>query len=456
MDMSSRPNDRAAIVEEVRKCHAARVKVAVADMDGILRGKCIHVDKFLTALDSGLGFNVFGYDLQDKPVETAWRTVRRIGFADSIVMLDLDTYRTVPWDDNAPFFLGDFVKADGSPHPLCPRQVLKRVLARAKQMGFDVVIGSEYEFFNFKETSESWASKKGGKPDFISHAPGSYSLLEATENQDYFNALWDNLNRFGIPLESLHTETGPGVYEAAIIYGPALGAADRAVLFKEGAKEIGGKFGVMPSFMAKWNSKYPGCSGHIHQSLSDGDRNVFYDANGRFGGMSRLFESYVAGQIRFLIEFGPMIWPTVNSYKRLVEGFWAPVKPTWAVDNRAAAFRVLPDSSRSTRLETRFPGADTNAYLAMAAVVAAGLAGVERNLELTAKPIRGENEGGEDVPRAPRTLIETTNLFRKSELARDWFGDEFVSYFAATREWEWQLWLDAVTDWERRRYFEAI
>jgi glutamine synthetase len=456
MDMSSRPSDRAAIIEEVRKCRSGRVKVAVADMDGILRGKCINLDKFLSAADSGLAFNVFGYDLQDKAVETAWRTGRRIGFGDATVLLDFDTYRTVPWDDNAPFFLGEFVKTDGSPHPLCPRQVFRRVLARAKKMGFDVLIGSEYEFFNFNETPESWAGKKGGRPDPISHGLSGYSLLEATGNQEYFNALWDNSTRFGIPLESLHTETGPGVYEAVIRFGPALAAADRAVLFKEAAKEIGAKFEVMPSFMAKWHAKYPGCSGHIHQSLADGNRNVFHDAEGRIAGMSRLFESYVAGQIEFLIEFGPMIWPTVNSYKRLVEGFWAPVKPTWSVDNRAAAFRVLPSSPEATRIETRFPGADTNAYLAMAAVVAAGLAGIERNLELTASPVKGENEGAENVPRTPRTLIETTSLFRRSDLARDWFGEEFVSYFAATREWEWELWLDAVTDWERRRYFEVI
>jgi len=265
----------------------------------------------------------------------------------------------------------------------------------------------------------------------------------------------DDMAAFRIPIEGLHTETGPGVYEAALVFSEALEAADRAILFKTGAKEIGSRFGIMPSFMAKWSAQYPGCSGHIHQSMSDGKKNLFYDAKGTHG-MSKLFESYLAGQVDAAMQFAPMFWPTINSYKRLVDGFWAPVKPTWGVDNRTASFRVIAGSPKSTRLETRCPGADVNPYLAMAAVLAAGLHGVEKNLKLTAKPITGTNQGAEDIPRAPRTLIETTRIFRESAVARDWFGDEFVDHFAATREWEWRQWLDGVTDWELKRYFEII
>jgi len=260
---------------------------------------------------------------------------------------------------------------------------------------------------------------------------------------------------FGVPIEGLHTETGPGVYEAAILFSEALEAADRAILFKTGAKEIASRFGIMPSFMAKWNQHLPGCSGHIHQSLSDGKKNLFHDPKGR-NSMSTLFESYLAGQVSGLMELAPMYWPTINSYKRLVDGFWAPVKPTWGVDNRTASFRVIAGSPKSTRLETRCPGADMNPYLAAAAVLAAGLAGVEKKQKLTAKPIHGTNQGAENIPRAPRTLIETTRIFRDSDLARDWFGDDFVDHYAATREWEWRQWQDAVTDWEMKRYFEII
>jgi len=450
--------DAGAIVEAIRKSTIGKVKVAVSDIDGILRGKYIHRDKFFSAAESGFGFCdvVFGWDMHDQCYDNTQLTGWQHGFPDAMVRLDLNTYRTVPWDGGVPFFLGHFVTSNGKPHPACPRQVLRRVLARAEKMGYVVMVGAEYEFFNFAETPHTWAEKKGLPPTPISHGMFGYSLLRANLNREYFNALMDEMALFNVPIEGLHTETGPGVYEAAIVFSEALEAADRAILFKAGAKEIGARFGIMPSFMAKWSAQYPGCSGHLHQSLSDGSRNVFHDPRGRHGGMSRLFESYLAGQLAELMRMAPMIWPTVNSYKRLVDGFWAPVKPTWGVDNRTATFRVLPGSPKTTRLETRAPGADMNPYLATAAVIAAGLHGIEKGLKLTTKPITGTNKGAENVPRAPRTLIETTRMFRDSEVARDWFGDEFVDHFAATREWEWRQWLDAVTDWELKRYFEII
>ena len=454
---SAARKDSAAIVEAIRKSTIGKVKVAVSDIDGILRGKYIHRDKFFSAVEGGFGFCdvVFGWDSGDQCYDNTKLTGWHYGFPDAIARLDLSTYRTVPWDGGVPFFLGDFVAKDGSPHPICPRQVLKRVLERARKMGFEVMVGAEYEFFNFAETPQSWAEKKGVGPTPLTPGMFGYSLLRANHSREYFNALMDDLAVFGVPIEGLHTETGPGVYEAAILFSEALEAADRAILFKTAAKEIGARYGIMPSFMAKWSAQYPGCSGHLHQSLSDGKRNLFFDAKGRHG-MSKLFESYLAGQLAVLLEMAPMIWPTINSYKRLVDGFWAPVKPTWGVDNRTASFRVIPGSPKSTRLETRCPGADMNPYLATAAVIAAGLDGVARGLKLTTKPITGTNQGAENVPRAPRTLIETTRIFQKSKVARDWFGDDFVDHFAATREWEWRQWLDAVTDWELKRYFEII
>jgi len=390
----------------------------------------------------------------DNTTLTGWHK----GFPDVLAKIDLGTFRMVPWDGGVPFFLGDFVtEKDGRevPLPICPRQVLKRVLKRAEKLGVVPMCGMEYEWFNFTETPESWAAKKGVGPTTLTPGMFGYSLLRANANRDFFAALMTEMGEFGVPIEGLHTETGPGVYEAAILFSEALEAADRAILFKTGTKEIGARFGIMPSFMAKWNQALPGCSGHIHQSLSDGRKNLFHDAKSPRG-MSKLFESYLAGQIAGLMELAPMYWPTINSYKRLVDGFWAPVKPTWGLDNRTASFRVIAASPKSTRLETRCPGADMNPYLAAAAVIAAGLDGVERKLKLTAKPIHGTNVGAENIQRAPRTLIETTRIFSKSKLARDWFGDDFVDHYAATREWEWRQWLDAITDWEMKRYFEII
>jgi len=449
--------DAQAALKVIDASAADKIKVAATDIDGVLRGKYLHKDKFASAVDGGFGFCdvVFGWDMMDSVYDNTTVTGWQHGFPDAMVRLDLTTGRRVPWDDHVPFFLGEFVTAKGELYPICPRQTLRRVLKRAEKLGVQAMCGLEFEWFNFAETPYSWAQKKGVDPTPLTPGMFGYSLLRANANRGYFNALMDQLLEFRVPIEGLHTETGPGVYEAAIQFSDALECADRGVLFKTGAKEIGAQFGIMPSFMAKWSQQYPGCSGHVHQSLSDGRKNLFFDAKGR-AGMSKLFESFLAGQIAALMQFAPMFWPTINSYKRLVDGFWAPVKPTWAVDNRTASFRVIPGSPKSTRLETRCPGADINPYLAVAALLAAGLHGVEKNLKLTAPPITGTNQGAENMARAPRSLKETTEIFRRSDLARDWFGDLFVDHFAATREWEWRQWQDAVTDFELKRYFEII
>ena len=445
----------------LRQSGANKVKVACSDIDGILRGKYLHKDKFFGAAEpypqGGFGFCdvVFGWDSSDQCYDNAQVTGWQHGFPDALARVDLATARRVPWDDQVPFFLGDFVNADGSPYAVCPRQTLKRVLKRAEKLGLLPMAGMEFEWFNFAETPQSWADKRGVGPTSLTPGMFGYSLLRMADNKPFFNALMDEMLAFGVPIEGLHTETGPGVYEVAITFSEALEAADRAILFKTGAKEIGKRFGIMPSFMAKWNQALPGCSGHIHQSLSDGKKNVFHDAK-RPNAMSTVFESYLAGQVACLMEFAPMFWPTVNSYKRLVDGFWAPVKPTWGLDNRTASFRVIAGSPKSTRLETRCPGADVNPYLAMAAVIAAGLHGVEQGLKLTTPPITGTNQGAENTPRAPRSLIQSTQNFKVSTIARDWFGDTFVDHFAATREWEHRQWQDAVTDWELKRYLEII
>jgi glutamine synthetase len=457
----ARKNDKEhPALAAVRASDTVKVKVACSDIDGILRGKYLHRDKFFGAAEGGFGFCdvVFGWDSQDACYDNAQVTGWQHGFPDAQARIDLSTARHVPWDGGVPFFLGEFVNADGSPYPVCPRQTLKRVLKRAEKLGVLPMAGMEFEWFNFLETTHTWADKKGVGPTPLTPGMFGYSLLRMNQNREFFNALMDEMAAFGVPIEGLHTETGPGVYEVAITFSEALEAADRAILFKTGAKEIGHRFGIMPSFMAKWSAQLPGCSGHIHQSLRDGPEgktNLFFDAKNKHS-MSKLFESYLAGQVACLMEFAPMFWPTVNSYKRLVDGFWAPVKPTWGLDNRTASFRVIAGSPKATRLETRCPGADVNPYLAMAAVLAAGLHGVEKGLKLTAPPITGTNQGAEHIPRAPRSLLETTKNFRASDIARDWLGDTFVEHFAATRDWEHRQWQDAVTDWELKRYFEII
>jgi glutamine synthetase len=329
------------------------------------------------------------------------------------------------------------------------------VLARAEKAGFVAQTGMEFEWFNFRETSQSLADKKFAQINPLTPGMFGYSVVRMSQSQPYFAAIMDELRAFGIPLEGLHTETGPGVFEAAILYSGALESADRAVLFKTSVKEIGARFGIMPSFMAKWNMALPGCSGHLHQSLWNGEKNVFYDEKDQFR-MSRVFKHYVAGILEALPEILPFFAPTVNSYKRLVDGYWAPTKATWGIDNRTVAARVIPGSSKSTRLELRVPGSDVNPYLAVAASIAAGLYGVEKGLELKDKPITGSAYTESAAPRLPRNLHEATLRLQDSKLARELLGDGFVDHFVQTRLWEWRQFQDSVTNWELQRYFEII
>ncbi len=448
-----------AILNELKKSSFQKVKVAVADIDGVLRGKYLAREKFLTSVESGFGFCdvVFGWDSSDTCYDNGAFTGWQSGYPDALARIDLQTGRRIPWEGGLPFFLGDFVDAKGAPLSVCPRQALKRVLANATSEGFRVNVGMEFEWFNFRETPESWAAKGHHDPAPLTPGMFGYSIVRTTQNQGFFAALMDDLLAFRVPIEGLHTETGPGVYEAAILYSEALEAADRATLFKTAAKEIGSRFGIMPTFMAKWNSTLPGCSGHCHQSLAavDDGRNLFHDA-GDPHAMSATFRSYLAGQLALLPELLPFLAPTVNSYKRLVDGFWAPTKPTWGIDNRTVACRVIPGSSKSTRLETRVPGSDVNPYLAVAACVGAGLYGVQNRLELTADAVRGSAYTSSNAPRFPRNLHEATKLLANSSAARSIFGEAFVDHFVRTRDWEWRQFQDSVTSWELKRYFEVI
>jgi glutamine synthetase len=451
----NKPED---VIKQIRRSEAAKVKVAITDLDGVLRGKVIHADKFLSAAESGFGFCnvVFGWDSSDRAYDNVEYTGWHTGYPDAKVNLDLSTFRMIPWDQNMPFFLGDFVDDQDRPLPICPRQLLKQILAQAEVAGMYPMVGVEFEWFNFRETAATLAQKNFAQPEPLTPGMCGYSLLRSGSERDYFNALYDQMRDFDVPIEGLHTETGPGVYEAAIAAAEALESADRAVLFKAGAKEIANRFGFTASFMARWNNQLPGCSGHLHQSLRNADNvNLFYDANDPLK-MSSVFKSYLAGQMRCLPEILPLFAPTVNSYKRLVEGYWAPTRVTWGKDNRTVCMRVIPGSDKATRLELRVGGADINPYLAIAAAIAAGLYGIENKLQLTEPMIQGSGYQARDAKLLPRSLEEATEVFHRSSIARELFGDKFVEHYAATREWEWREYQKAVTDWELKRYFEII
>ncbi|MBV6646093.1 MAG: glutamine synthetase, partial [Cyclobacteriaceae bacterium] len=352
--------DREQVIKELQSSADSRVKLAVVDIDGILRGKVIHKEKLFDALENNLGFCdvIFGWDSEDQLYQRSKVTGWHTGFPDAKARIDLSTYRKIPWEEDIPFFLADFSHTS---HPACPRSLLKKVISKAKDMGFDPVFAAEFEWFNFLRPEER--TDVFARPQPMTSGMFGYSVLRASQKSGYFNDLFTQLEAFGIPMEGIHTETGPGVYEACIRSTDILEAADRAVIFKTAVKEIASRHGLVASFMAKWNATLPGCSGHLHQSLWKNGRNVFFDSKSD-NHMSIVMRQYIAGQLACMSDVLPMYAPTINSYKRLVEGAWAPTHVTWGIDNRTTALRVINGRENSTRLENRAAGSDINPYLA--------------------------------------------------------------------------------------------
>ena len=447
------------IIRQLNEQGTTKVKLAVTDIDGILRGKIISYEKFLSIAEKGFGFCdvIFGWDSSDTAYDNASYTGWHTGYPDATALIDINTFRSVPWENDLAFFLADFGDINGNPHPTCPRTLLKTIATQAKDAGYIPYFSQEFEWFNFSNKSNELHEQHFRDLRPITSGMFGYSVLRASQNSEYFHDLFDMLTKFNVPIEGIHTETGPGVYEAAIKYSEVLEAADRANLFKSGVKEIAHRHNIMASFMAKFNESLPGCSGHVHQSLwsDDGTKNLFA-AEKSSGHISKLMESYIAGQLHCLPFILPMYAPTVNSYKRLVEGAWAPTTITWAYDNRTTALRVLCNGSASTRLETRVVGSDSNPYLAIAACLASGLYGIRNKMKLDIPETTGSGYADRQNGILPKNLSEATAEMKNSAVAKELFGDKFVEHFAGTREWEWRQYSKAVTDWELKRYFEII
>jgi glutamine synthetase len=447
------------LLQQLADKDTRKVKVAIVDIDGILRGKVISFEKFKSVAEKGFGFCdvVFGWDASDVAYDNASFTGWHTGYPDATAVVDLQTFREIPWENGLPFFIADFRDEKGNSLPVCPRGLLKKITQQATDAGFIPYFSQEFEWFNFVNNVNELYENKFRNPQHLTNGMFGYSVLRASQQGAFFHDLFDLLNKFNVPIEGIHTETGPGVYEAAIVYGKILEAADRAVCFKTGVKEIASKHGIIASFMAKFNEHLPGCSGHVHQSLwsADSKQNLFYDKKSKTA-ISNVMESYIAGQLYCLPHILPMFAPTVNSYKRLTEGAWAPTTITWAIDNRTTALRVLPAGAVSTRLETRVVGSDSNPYLAMAGCLAAGLYGIKNKLKLKVAATTGSGYADKKNGVLPANLWEATQAMKQSAVARELFGEAFVQHFTGTREWEWRQFSKVVTDWELKRYFEII
>ncbi|HKS97445.1 MAG TPA: glutamine synthetase family protein [Terriglobia bacterium] len=435
-----------------------KIKVGGFDVDGILRGKYISRDKFNSAAETGFGFCdvIFGWDSSDQLYDNVKVTGWHTGYPDALARIDLSTFRVIPWEPATAFFILDFYDNASQPLAVSPRQVLQCVIARAERLGFHPQVSTEYEFFIFQENSHSVREKHYRDMKPLSPGMFGYSVLRTGVYSELAHGILDAMRAFDVELEGFHTETGPGVYETAIKHDSALRAADKAALFKTGVKQIAARSGLIATFMAKWNAALPGCSGHLHESLWNANRakNLFHDSAAP-DKMSKLMRQYLAGQLQLMPEMTALVCPTVNSYKRLVPGVWAPTNATWGVDNRTAALRaVLGPSGKSVRVEYRLAGADINPYLAIAASLASGLYGIEHQLDLP--PACGANAYESSAPLLPKTLESATALLEQSRAARELLGDEFVDHYVRTREWEVRQYERAVTDWELERYFEII
>ena len=447
-------------IEDVRALVAERnpshVKVGVFDIDGVMRGKYMSRAKFLSALKKGFGFCdvVLGWDINDQLYDNVAYTGWHTGYPDALVRVLPDSCRELGYENNTLFFLGEFAE---EAEAVCPRGTLRRVIDRARDMGLEALAAFEYEFFLFAETPDSIREKnyRGLKP----MAPGlfGYSNLRNSVHSDFYQELLETCESLDFPLEGLHEETGPGVLEAAITVDTALNAADKAALFKTFTKIVAQRNDLLATFMAKWSPDWPGQSGHIHMSLTDdAGRPLFHDA-AAFDGMSDTMRHFVAGQQHLLPEMLAMVAPTINSYRRLIPGFWAPTEASWGMDNRTCALRAIPGGPEAQRIEYRIAAADANPYVILAAALASGLWGIENRVELP-EQVQG-NAYDQKFPQKlqfPATLWEAAQRLKKSAAARDWFGDAFVDHYAATREWEEREFRKHISDWEMERYFEII
>lgn len=445
------------VVKAIDETQIRYHKIGAFDIDGIFRGKYVERQKFLSTLESGFGFCdvVMGWDSSDALLDNLQVSGWHTGYRDAPVKLDPTTYRRIPFEEATSLVFGNFTGDYGE---VCPRTLLSRVVERARAMGFEPKGSLEYEFFVFDETPDSVRAK--GYRNLKPFTPGmfGYSMIRSSVHADLYREILDTFAAFDCEIEGLHTETGPGVLEAAIRYDDVLRAADKGALFKTYMKVLAQKRNLMATFMAKWDSKYPGQSGHIHLSLVDraSGRNAFFDDAGAHQ-MSDVMKWFVAGQVRYMPEVLAMVCSTINAYRRMVPGMWAPTSANWGVENRTTAIRVIAGSPKSQRAEYRIGPADANPYLALAAALASGLRGIEEKLALPDMVVGNAPEAPAKTRLPlPTTLRDAADALAGSKAAREMFGDAFVDHYAATRHWEDREFRKHVADWDLARYFEII
>ncbi|MFG3436132.1 glutamine synthetase family protein [Nonomuraea sp. NPDC047897] len=441
--------------EELRH-RAEEVIVGVPDVQGRLQGSRLSVPYFLEEV-ARQGFGACVYLLaSDVEMGTgpgyaidAWNS----GFGDFVLRPDPATLRPLPWDPGTALVLADAVWPGGEPVEVAPRHILRAQLDRLAERGLTAFAGTELEFLVFRDTyRDAWERRYHGL-ETATRYNVDYSLQGLADIEPVVRRIRREMVRAGLPMETARGECHAGQYEIVFRYDEAMATCDKHVLFKNGAKQIAAQEGVALTFMPKFDEG-EGNSCHVHLSLRGADGTAVFADETAGDGMSELMRHFVAGQLACLPELTLLMAPNVNSYKRLRPGAFAPTGITWGRDNRTCPIRVV-GAGASLRIEHRVPGGDANPYLAVAAVVAAGLHGIENRLPLPA-PHAANALADPSVPRLPATLAEALRLWEGGELAAKVFGDAVVRHYARAARAELEAFETAVTDWERMRGFERL
>lgn len=445
-----------ALRQAVADGHIDTVLVCFVDMQGRLVGKRFQAEFFLDGghVETHACNYLLANDIDMEPVPGYAAASWSKGYGDFVMKPDLSTLRRAPWLEGTALVLCDVLDHEtheGVPHS--PRAMLKRQVARLTERGYQGMFASELEFYLFDEGYRSAHDKRYRELRTSSAYIEDYHILQTTREEPVIRAMRRQLQAAGIPIECSKGEWGPGQEELNLRYCDALSMADRHSILKNATKEIADLQGKAITFMAKWRYDLAGSSSHIHDSLwsLDGTTALFHDPTAPFG-MSQLMRSWVAGQLRYARELTYFLAPCINSYKRFQAGTFAPTRTVWSRDNRTAGFRLCGEQSRAIRIECRIGGADLNPYLAFAALIAAGLAGIDEGLEL-GEPFVGDAYASQ-TEEVPRTLREAIETLRGSKLLREAFGSEVVDHYVHTAEWEQHEYDRRVTDWELLRGFE--
>jgi glutamine synthetase len=434
------------------------VLIALPDMQGRLQGKRLTGRFFLDVVleNDTEGCNyLLAVDVEMNTVGGYAMSSWESGYGDFVMRPDLSTLRRVPWHDATVLLMCDLIDGAGVPVVAAPRNILRAQTERLQSNGWRAMIGTELEFLLFRDTFEEAFSRRYQKMTPANQYNIDYSILGTSRVEPLLRRIRNGMDGAGMRVESAKGECNLGQHEIAFVYDEALVTCDNHTIYKTGSKEIAAQEGMSLTFMAKYDER-EGSSCHIHLSLRDaGGESVFAgDGVGDRHGFSRVFEHFLAGQLAAMRELTLFYAPNINSYKRFAEGSFAPTAIAWGHDNRTCALRIVGHSPSSLRLENRVPGADTNPYLAVSAMIAAGLYGIEHELALP--PAFTGNAYVADFERLPTTLREALELWEKSDLARAAFGDEVVAHYANNARVELAAFERSVTDWERVRGFERL